>query len=57
MAVDPDGLDTAIAGAALFESVGGIKADLWRPGPGILLAGHPKTNELAKALLNFKTCS
>ena len=42
-----------LAGAALFESVG-IKADLGALVLGILLAGHAKTNELAKALLNFK---
>jgi predicted Kef-type K+ transport protein len=42
-----------LAGAALFESVG-IKADLGALILGILLAGHAKTNELAKALYNFK---
>lgn len=40
-------------GAALFEAVG-IKADLGALVLGILLAGHPKASELAKALLNFK---
>jgi glutathione-regulated potassium-efflux system ancillary protein KefC len=42
-----------LAGAALFELVG-IKADLGALALGILLAGHPKTNELAKALFSFK---
>jgi predicted Kef-type K+ transport protein len=42
-----------LAGAALFELVG-IKADLGALVLGVLLAGHVKTNELAKALLNFK---
>lgn len=42
-----------LAGAALFELVG-IKADLGALALGILLAGHAKTNELAKALLSFK---
>lgn len=42
-----------LVGAALFESVG-IKADLGALVLGVLLAGHAKTNELAKSLLNFK---
>jgi len=42
-----------LAGAALFEVVG-IKADLGALAVGILLAGHAKTKELAKALLGFK---
>lgn len=42
-----------LAGAGLFELVG-IKADLGALVLGILLAGHAKTNELAKALLSFK---
>jgi len=42
-----------LAGAGLFELVG-IKADLGALALGILLAGHNKTNELAKALLSFK---
>jgi predicted Kef-type K+ transport protein len=42
-----------LAGAALFE-VFGIKADLGALVLGVLLAGHPKTNELAKVLLSFK---
>ena len=44
---------TPLVGAALFELVG-IKADLGALVLGVLLAGHPKTNELAKSLLNFK---
>lgn len=42
-----------LGGAALFESVG-IKADIGALVLGLLLAGHPKTSELAKSLLNFK---
>lgn len=42
-----------LAGAALFEMVD-IKADLGALVLGILLAGHAKTNELAKALMSFK---
>lgn len=42
-----------LAGAGLFEAVG-IKADLGALVLGILLAGHAKTNELAKSLLSFK---
>lgn len=42
-----------LAGAGLFELVG-IKADLGALALGILLAGHAKTKELAKALLSFK---
>ena len=42
-----------LAGAALFELVG-IKADLGALALGILLAGHAKTKELARALLGFK---
>ncbi|MDJ0738813.1 MAG: cation:proton antiporter [Gammaproteobacteria bacterium] len=47
------GWATPLAGAALFELVG-IKADLGALVLGIVLAGHPKTNELAKSLLSFK---
>ena len=47
------GWTTPLAGAALFEVVG-IKADLGALVLGILLAGHAKTNELAKSLLSFK---
>ncbi len=42
-----------LVGAALFEVVG-IKADLGALVLGVLLAGHHKTDELAKSLLNFK---
>jgi predicted Kef-type K+ transport protein len=42
-----------LVGAAMFEMVG-IKADLGALVLGVLLAGHAKTNELAKSLLNFK---
>lgn len=42
-----------LGGAALFESVG-VKADLGALLLGVLLASHPKTDELAKALLSFK---
>jgi predicted Kef-type K+ transport protein len=42
-----------LAGASLFEAVG-VKADLGALLLGVLLAGHPKTDELAKALLSFK---
>jgi predicted Kef-type K+ transport protein len=47
------GWTTPLAGAALFEMLG-IKADLGALVLGILLAGHAKTNELAKSLLSFK---
>ncbi|MBU1138548.1 MAG: cation:proton antiporter [Proteobacteria bacterium] len=47
------GLLIPIAGAQLFESVG-MKPDLGALLVGMLLAGHPKTNELAKAILSFK---
>ncbi|MGD1982840.1 MAG: cation:proton antiporter [Chromatiaceae bacterium] len=42
-----------LVGAGLFELVG-VKADLGALALGALLAGHQKTNELAKALLSFK---
>ncbi len=42
-----------LGGAALFESVG-VKADLGALLLGVLLAGHPKTDELSKALMSFK---
>jgi glutathione-regulated potassium-efflux system ancillary protein KefC len=42
-----------LAGANLFEHVG-LKADLGALVLGMLLAGHPKTDELAKAMLGFK---
>ncbi|MCB1784625.1 MAG: cation:proton antiporter [Gammaproteobacteria bacterium] len=44
---------TPLAGAGLFELVG-VKADLGALALGVLLSGHPKTNELAKSLLSFK---
>lgn len=47
------GWTTPLAGAALFELVG-IKADLGALVLGVLLAGHAKTNELAKSLMSFK---
>jgi hypothetical protein len=40
-------------GAGGFELVG-LKADLGALVMGMLVAGHPKANELAKALLSFK---
>jgi predicted Kef-type K+ transport protein len=47
------GFVLALGGAALFEMVG-IKGDFGALILGLLLSGHTKTNELAKALLNFK---
>jgi len=47
------GLIIPIAAANLFEFVG-LKPDLGALLIGMLLAGHPKTSELAKAILNFK---
>jgi glutathione-regulated potassium-efflux system ancillary protein KefC len=47
------GIMTALVGSALFESVG-VKADVGALVFGMLLANHPKANELAKALLGFK---
>jgi len=47
------GFVLALGGAALFEIVG-IKGDFGALALGLLLSGHAKTNELAKALLNFK---
>ena len=47
------GLLIPIAGANLFELVG-LKPDLGALLVGMLLAGHPKTSELAKAILSFK---
>lgn len=47
------GLLIPIAGANLFELVG-LKPDLGALLIGMLLAGHPKTSELAKAILSFK---
>ncbi len=42
-----------IAGATAFEYVG-LKPDLGALILGMLLAGHPKTDELAKAMFGFK---
>ncbi len=42
-----------IAGAGVFEYVG-LKPDLGAIIFGMLLAGHPKTDELAKAMFGFK---
>ncbi|MEH6549486.1 MAG: cation:proton antiporter family protein [Pseudomonadales bacterium] len=47
------GLTLAVGGAAIFDAVG-IKGDLGALIIGVLLAGHIKTKELAKALLQFK---
>ncbi len=47
------GLLIPFAGAQLFELVG-LKPDLGALLVGMLLAGHPKTSELAKAILSFK---
>jgi predicted Kef-type K+ transport protein len=42
-----------LGGSALFEVVG-IKADLGALLIGVLLAGHPKSDELSKSLYGFK---
>lgn len=42
-----------LAAASAFEAVG-VKADLGALVLGVILAGHPKSVELAKALLSFK---
>ena len=47
------GIGLALGGADLFELVG-MKGDLGALVLGMLLAGHPKANELAKTLLGFK---
>jgi predicted Kef-type K+ transport protein len=47
------GLLMAVGGAATFELVQ-LKGDLGALIIGMLLAGHPKASELAKALLGFK---
>ncbi len=47
------GLLIPVAAASLFELVG-LKPDLGALLIGMLLAGHPKSNELAKVILNFK---
>lgn len=47
------GLAATLGGAALFELVG-MKGDLGALTAGVLLGGHEKSNELAKALLALK---
>lgn len=47
------GIAMALGGADIFE-LAGIKEDVGALVFGMLLAGHPKSNELAKALLGFK---
>ncbi|MGD2083227.1 MAG: cation:proton antiporter [Chromatiales bacterium] len=47
------GLLMAVGSAALFDLVQ-VKGDLGALLVGMLLAGHPKSSELAKALLGFK---
>jgi predicted Kef-type K+ transport protein len=47
------GITLALVGADVFELVG-IKEDVGALAFGMLLANHPKSNELAKALLGFK---
>jgi len=47
------GITLALVGADVFELVG-IKEDVGALVFGMLLAHHPKANELAKALLGFK---
>jgi predicted Kef-type K+ transport protein len=47
------GITLALVGADVFELVG-IKEDVGSLAFGMLLANHPKANELAKALFGFK---
>jgi len=47
------GLTLAIAGGALFESLG-VKADLGALAFGVLLSNHPKSVELSRVLVGFK---
>jgi predicted Kef-type K+ transport protein len=47
------GITLALIGADIFELVG-IKGDVGALVFGMLLANHPKSNELSKALLGFK---
>jgi len=47
------GITLALVGADIFELVG-IKEDVGALVLGMLLANHPKSNELSKALLGFK---
>ncbi len=47
------GLVLALGGAELFE-LGGVKDDLGAIVMGVLISTHPKSKELAKAMLGFK---
>ncbi len=47
------GLVLALGGAELFEFVG-VKGDLGALALGVLVAGHAKSNELAKSMFGFK---
>lgn len=47
------GITMALVGADIFEQVG-IKGDVGALVFGMMLASHPKSNELAKSLLGFK---
>lgn len=47
------GITMALVGADLFEFIG-VKEDVGALVFGMLLASHPKSNELAKGLLGFK---
>jgi predicted Kef-type K+ transport protein len=47
------GLAATLGGAGLFELVG-MKGDLGALTAGVLLGSHPKTDELAKALIGLK---
>ena len=47
------GLVLALGGAELFE-LGGVKDDLGALVMGVLVATHPKANELSKTMLGFK---
>jgi len=47
------GLVLALGGAELFE-LGGVKDDLGALIMGLLISTHPKSNEMAKAMLGFK---
>lgn len=47
------GLVLALGGAELFELVG-VKGDLGALALGVLVAGHAKSNELAKSMFGFK---
>ena len=47
------GLVLALGGAELFE-MAGIKGDLGALALGVLVAGHPRSGELAKSMFGFK---